>query len=639
MLIKYPGLALVGGLGIAVAVAIAAGGFSVIYGNFLASSLPLEEGDRIVSIEIWDSAASNPEPRILHDYHVWREELKSVQEISAFRTLTPNLIAPGAQPESVRVASMSASGFRVARVRPLMGRYLVEDDEREGAPSVVVIGENVWRNRFAGDPAILGRTIQLGATPHSIVGVMPEGFAFPVNHHFWAPLRAGLAPPEPLTGPDLMVFGRLAPGATLAECAGRTGSHRPAHGPGVSKDLRAAPAPGDALPSPFSWHARNQGRDRAPSRCKVSSRCLLVLVCLNVAILVYTRTAMRQAEIGLRTALGASRGRIVAQLFIEALVLSAVAALAGVAIAALALRQVATATLHIASELPFWVSFRLSPEAVLYAGALSVLAAAIVGIVPALQATRREVQTGLRITGAGGSGMRLGKTWTILIVAQVGFAVALLPAAVSSAWEDTAGRDCRSRIRGRRVSLRAAWDGLRAGHGRGGRRHTRVHPPLCRPADRADAPPGSRAPSLQRNVRDGQSRRRTNARIETEGVAVPSQSGAEASGSAIRSETVVHEVRFNRVDVNFFRTFEVPILAGRGFEPADIASAGAGLQRSRPKVERSWSTSRSPNGFSAATPSAGASAMSTGAEAPRRRMWSPGAGTRSSASSVTSPPA
>ena len=179
MLIKYPGLALVGGVGIAVAVAIAVGGFSIIYGNFLASSLPLEEGDRIVSIEIWDSAANKPERRILHDYQVWREELKSVQEISAFRTVTPNLIAPGAQPESVRVASMSASGFSVARVRPLMGRYLEEDDEREGAPSVVVIGENVWRNRFAGDPAILGRTIQLGATPHSIVGVMPEGFAFP----------------------------------------------------------------------------------------------------------------------------------------------------------------------------------------------------------------------------------------------------------------------------------------------------------------------------------------------------------------------------------------------------------------------------------------------------------------------------
>src|SRR5215831_11890668 len=120
MLIKYPALALSGGAGIAVAVAIAAGGFSFIHVNFLASSLPLDEGDRIVSIEIWDSAASKTERRILRDYYVWRAELKSVQEIGAYRTLTPNLIGGGVQPESVRVASMSASGFRVARVRPLM---------------------------------------------------------------------------------------------------------------------------------------------------------------------------------------------------------------------------------------------------------------------------------------------------------------------------------------------------------------------------------------------------------------------------------------------------------------------------------------------------------------------------------------
>jgi len=158
----------------------------------------------------WDSAAGEPELRSLYDYHAWREQLKSVQEISAFRMLTPTLIAPGIPPESVRVASMSASGFRVARVQPLMGRYLEKEDEREGAPSVVVIGEEVWRKRFEGDPAILGRTIQLGATPHSIIGVMPKDFAFPVNDHLWVPLRAGLAPSEPLKGSPLTVFGRLA---------------------------------------------------------------------------------------------------------------------------------------------------------------------------------------------------------------------------------------------------------------------------------------------------------------------------------------------------------------------------------------------------------------------------------------------
>jgi predicted permease len=574
MLIKYPGLALAGGAGIAVAVALAAGGYSAIYGMFLVSSLPLEEGDRIVSIEIWDSAASKPELRSLYDYHVWREGLKSVQEISAFRTLAPNLIAPGAQPESVLVASMSASGFRVARVRPLMGRYLEEEDEREGALSVVVIGENVWRNRFAGDPAILGRTIQLGATPHSIIGVMPKGFAFPVNHHFWVPLRAGLAPPEPLTGPDLMVFGRLAPGVTLvgaqAELAA-IGQRTALAFPKVYARLRPQVMP---YPHPLvGIHTTQDVTGLLAMQGLFAS--LVVLVCLNVAILVYTRTAMRQAEIGLRTALGASRGRIVAQLFIEALVLSAVAAVAGVAMAALALRQIATATLPIASLLPFWVSFRLSPEAILYAVVLSVFAAAIVGIVPALQATRRGLQTGLRVAGAGG--MRLGKTWTILIIAQVSFAVALLPPAVSSAWEDT--RDGLAGLGFAAEEFLSAELGMDSVPGTGApaagtpeftRRFAVMQTELMR---RLEAE--SRVSSVtfaMANPGD-----EPNARIEAEGAALfPSQSGVAASGSAIRSETEVHEVRFNRVDVNFFRTFEVPILAGRGFEPSDIASAGAG---------------------------------------------------------------
>ena len=578
MLIKYPGLALVGGFGIAVAVAIAAGGFSVIYGTFLVSSLPLDEGDRIVSIEIWDSAASQPERRILHDYHVWREELKSIQEISAFRTVTPNLIAPGAQPVSVRVASISASGFRVARVQPLMGRHLEEDDEREGAPWVVVIGEDVWRNRFAGDPAILERTIQLGATPHSIVGVMPEGFAFPVNHRFWAPLRAGYAPPDPLTGPDLMVFGRLAPGATLenaqAELA-TIGLRTALAFPAIYEHLQPR-----VVPYPYSFVGLHETKDATQLIVmNLVITMLLVLVCLNVAILVYTRTAMRQAEISVRAALGASRGRIVAQLFIEAFVLSAVGAVAGVGIAALALRQVTTATLPIASELPFWVSFQLSPEAVLYAGALSVLAAAIVGIVPALKATRGGVRSGARIIGSGGAGMRLGGTWTLLVVAQVGFAVALLPPAVFNAWEHLRAETVDPGFAAEEfLSAQLGMDGVpgtdRAATGTPEftRRFADRQAELMR---RLEGDPQVSSATFAMAVPGDE----PGAWIETEGVP---QSGVEPSGSTVRSGAVPsggtsgHEVRFNRVDVNFFRAFDVPILAGRGFEPADLAPAGAG---------------------------------------------------------------
>ena len=116
------------------------------------------------------------------------------------------------------MAAMTASGFRVPRIAPLMGRYLGDEDERDGAPPVVVIGESVWRDRFGGDPNILGRSIQLGSTRYAVVGVMPERFAFPVSHDIWIPLRTSSAPAEPQTGPNLAVLGRLARGARLA-CA------------------------------------------------------------------------------------------------------------------------------------------------------------------------------------------------------------------------------------------------------------------------------------------------------------------------------------------------------------------------------------------------------------------------------------
>lgn len=139
MLVKYPGLTLVGGLGIAVAVAIAAGAFSIGFA-LLNPSLPLAGGDRIVAIQNWDTAANDPDRRIAHDFMAWRDELTSVEGIGAFRQVSRNLIAPGAQPETVRVAEMSASGFSIARVSPFMGRYLVPDDEIEGALPVAVIG-------------------------------------------------------------------------------------------------------------------------------------------------------------------------------------------------------------------------------------------------------------------------------------------------------------------------------------------------------------------------------------------------------------------------------------------------------------------------------------------------------------------
>ncbi|NIQ51918.1 MAG: hypothetical protein GWN71_00090, partial [Gammaproteobacteria bacterium] len=181
MLIKHPALTLVGGLGLAVGIAISVG-FYTFSAAFIYPRLPLDEGERVVALENRDVAVDNEERRSLHDFFTWREELGSVEDLAAFRTVDRNLFAGDGPPELVQVAEMTASGFRLARVPPLLGRYFVDEDEREGAPRVLVIGHGVWRNAFAGDSAVVGRDVRLGGVVHTVVGVMPEGFAFPENH-------------------------------------------------------------------------------------------------------------------------------------------------------------------------------------------------------------------------------------------------------------------------------------------------------------------------------------------------------------------------------------------------------------------------------------------------------------------------
>jgi putative ABC transport system permease protein len=552
VLLKYPGLALVGVLGIGVAVAIAAGGFSFMHDNFLSPSLPFEESDRMVSIEMWDSAANKAERRILRDYRFWREGLKTIQDLGVFRAVPTNMIVAGGQPENVLVVAMTAAGFRLTRVPPLIGRSLVENDEGEGAPNVLVIGEEMWRKRFQADPSILGQSIQLGATSFSIVGVMPEKFKFPVNDRLWMPLRASYRLAEPLSGPDLMVFGRLAPGATIeraqSELAAIVHDTTAQAYPGIYSKLRP-----QVMPYYYPYVGLRDAQDaNGLLLTNLVTIMLLVAVCLNVAILVYTRTAMRQAEISVRSALGATRGRIVAQLFVEALVLSVAGAVVGIAIAALTLRFAARATSGIASQLPFWLTFRLSPVAVMYAVALSVLGAAIVGILPAIKATSRVIHSGARIAGSGGSGMQFGGTWTLLIMAQVAFAVMLLPPAVFNAWKN----------------LRAEW--IKPGF---------AAEEFLTAQLGVDNAPDSAADPREFSRRFAGRQTELARRIQAEprvssatfAMAVP---GSEPIAAVVASGSPVR-VRFNRVDTDFFSALGVPILTGRGFKPSDVDSAGA----------------------------------------------------------------
>jgi putative ABC transport system permease protein len=395
--------------------------------------LPLAEGDRIVGLENWDTSWNNQEDRIIHDFVAWRSELKSVEDLAAFRQVQRNMIGDGQPVEQVSLGEMTASAFRLARVSPVLGRPLIESDERKGAADVVVIGYAVWKNRFASRASVIGETVRLGATVHTVVGVMPEGFAFPASERAWVPLRADPLDYERRRGPAIMVAGRLAPGATFETAQAELTT--------IGARMAAAfPKSHDRLRPRVVRYTEMWFDDESRSELNILQffiSMLVVVVGINVATLVYARTAMRHTEILVRSALGASRRRIIAQLFAEALVLSSVSAGLGLVIARFALAQARYAADRMGPQfggIPFWMTFNLSWGAVVYAIALAVLGAAIVGILPAINATGRRMHAALGQMSNGG-GMRLGVTWTILIGLQIAVAVAVLPGAAHLSWE------------------------------------------------------------------------------------------------------------------------------------------------------------------------------------------------------------
>jgi putative ABC transport system permease protein len=434
MLRKYWGLSLVGGLALAVVIGSCTGMF-LYFDVFWGTALPIAEGDRVVSIQIWDPSARRRAETSLGDFDRWRDGMQSLEELGAFRTAERNLIVNGRAGERVAVAEMSAAGFRVARAAPLIGRGIVADDERPGAAPVVVIGYDEWQRRFDGDPDVLGRSLRLGDSFHTIVGVMPAAFGFPLNHRLWIPLRADAE--GRLAAPPLgSVFARLAPGFEVENAQAELTAM------GLLPDDTRAQDAGSPLLLVLPY-AQNFIDDIDPDQYggRASRARLVILLMslllvppgLNIAMLVYARTATRQEEIAVRTALGASRRRIVVQLFIEMLVLSAVAAIVALAGVWLLAQYVEGLLVQQLVNLPFWIDVGMSTGAILLAAALALMAALLMGLMPALRATRQFARPGLGgLTSRNRA--RLGAFWTALIVAQIGFSFAMLPVATEIAW-------------------------------------------------------------------------------------------------------------------------------------------------------------------------------------------------------------
>jgi putative ABC transport system permease protein len=533
MLMRDPGLSFAGTIGMAVV--IACGIAVAVFQTVVEGTLPFPQGDRVVVIENWDIQRNAPQNRALHDFAIWREQLTSIAHVGAYRLIRRTAVVPSRAPDLVRVAEISASAFDLAQTPPLLGRTLAPNDEVANAPSVVVIGEAEWRDRWAANPQVLGTTVQIGDMSHTIVGVMPRAFGFPVRETWWTPLRLNASHYQRGQGPELYVFGRLAERVSLQTARAEVATL----GQSVAGDFPATHAQLRPRVTPYTEWFFAEMRNGETVLFSGAVLILLAIVCANVAVLVYARTATRASEITVRMALGASRTRIVGQMFVEGVVLALVAAAVGLAISVVMRTQLDT----LVAQAPFWVNADVTSGTVAsYVLFMTVLGGGIIGAVPAWQATRRRRHSGLHYA-ANLSSWRVGRTYSALTVVQVALAVAMLPVAVTSTWSA--------------VQLATADPGFAAeeyllaqvltedGFG------TRVTPLLDELERRLESEPGVAAVTFMTGV-PGSLHERT--RIEVR----PGQADS---------------VAITQVRLDVFETFGVRLLAGRGFQPRDVGAA------------------------------------------------------------------
>jgi predicted permease len=439
MLLRYPVLTLVGSGSLALAIAIGAASFAFI-SLFLWPRLPLPDGDAIVTVQHYDRAASQTESRVVADFLGWRGGTTTLTDVAAGRGMARNLLMGDGLVEPMSIAEVTASTFAMARVAPILGRTLTDADASAAAPPVVVMGERIWRERFGADPGFLGRTVLISDVPTAVVGVMPASFRFPSVFEAWQPLKINEGAVQPRLGTSVSIWARMKPGVTPeqanAELAVLSAQHAAAW-PATHASLVAS------VQSPTSAEINDPEERTLLASMNGVIALIVLLVSGNVALLLFARAATRESEIVVRTALGASRARLVGQFVAEALLLNTLAAVVGLAIAQRVMHWSVTSFVRAVNDgelLPFWITPALPPMSIAYGVGLAMAATLVTGVLPAMKMTG-GVSSRLRETTAGGGGLKFGGVWTVLIVAQIAV-TAMFPAIAfivkTAAWQQEA---------------------------------------------------------------------------------------------------------------------------------------------------------------------------------------------------------
>lgn len=418
-LAKSPGSSAAAVIAMALGIALTTWMYAIIDGTVL-RNLPYEEADRLLHLERNNLSRDVESMEVTeHDFEDWREQQESFEGIAGFTMGTFNL-ADETVPERYDGAWISANFLDLLRVDPVVGRRFTAADEVVGADSVILIGHHVWRKRYGSDPDVVGRVIRVNSEPTTVVGVLPEGFLFPIRQDAWMPLQLETHENERGEGRTLEVFGRLVDGVSvdaaaveMSTIARRLEQQFPDTNKGVN-----------AIVKPYIEEYVGEETRMLLGVMMACVGLVLVIACFNVANLLIGRASKRGRELAIRSALGSSRWRTIVQVLSEAAMVSVAGAVIGVGIAHVGLQWFDHALAS--TEPPFWFVFELGSRVLLMVVGVTVASALLAGIFPALQASRSDVGQVLQDTTRGSTSFRLGRVTRFLVVAEVAGSCALL---------------------------------------------------------------------------------------------------------------------------------------------------------------------------------------------------------------------
>ena len=519
--------------------------FSFAY-PILTARLPGIDPERLV--RIYESRTSNV---FYADYEAFRDRTRVLEGFAASQ-IEGMSIRLDASPQHAIGMVVSGHYFQVLGIEPRLGRLLLPSDDQPGAPGAVVLSDRGWRNRFGGDLGVVGRPIIVNGQPFTVVGVAPADFvgtSVPVNPELWVAWHApGFAPSTEdvlrRRGRSAQVIGRLKRGQTVrdaqADLAGIAADLAKSHPENIGRSVWVYDG---YLVSP---ELRTQALGFLAILLMLTS-LVLVVACVNLAGLQLARGAARQREIGVRLALGAGRGRLMRQLVAESLLLSVLSAFAGVACAVAGAQIVASWSAVLPGGQTLTVASTIGRDAVLFAAGLAILTTTLVGLLPALRASRPDIVRAIHSTPATGPRLR---TRTLVVAGQLSLTTVLLVLASVLA---------RSLLEARGIDPGFSPDGILSvsidvnsraySREEGGRYFQEL-------GDRVERVPGVRSAALAELVPltlSGRSRL-----VLRDDQTIPT--------AADRESLVVYT---NNVSPSFFATLGIPLLAGRDFDNRD----------------------------------------------------------------------